>query len=204
LCDFKKKTPPKWIAYGLNLLFFLFAVLSLLFGNAAEPHNLLSLCEWAPKTRNLLFLPIPPGFSQLLSQFNFSDLLLVAFYWIAAVVRRIMAHGTDALILMVCLTLWYPSKAFSSKEGVETAKKPISTVLEEYETLKCFSTKINVITTKLIFTFVMEAVLFYSIGMKPVLLMKATGGPIMILLVSFFSCFYLASDVCDKVINLLN
>jgi uncharacterized membrane protein YiaA len=82
----------------------------------------------------------------------------------------------------------------------ETKDKRVTTVLKEYQALKYLSAKINAIVEPIILTFLLEGILFYSVGLKPLILLNSTGISVAVLLVSFFACFYVATDACDKVI----
>jgi len=112
--------------------------------------------------------------------------------------RRLMGHGKDAFICMNCLTLWFPARAFA-KQVLKSSDGLTQEILNEYETLKELSAKINEATSPLFFTFITEAILFYASSFKYILVLSPTGLSVAVYFCTFFLCLSIAADICKQV-----
>jgi hypothetical protein len=120
--------------------------------------------------------------------------------------RRTLGFGSDAMILMLCLSLWIPSRLFANDlEEEEALRKPdVRKVLENYETLKDASRKINEAMGPVILFFVLEGILFFSLTLKNVLSLNKSAVTVGFFFFSFITSFNFGAMVCKQVRNFLS
>jgi len=113
--------------------------------------------------------------------------------------RRLMGFGSDGLLLMLGLTLWFPTKRFATL--VKNNKDPIEfkRILKAYEDLKVLSVLINNAGSLLIFAYLMEGILFFSLVLKTIMTLSSSGVFVAFFFISFLAFIFVASDSYKKV-----
>lgn len=119
--------------------------------------------------------------------------------------RRTLGFGADAMILMLCLSLWIPSRSFANDLiEEETSIKPnVRKVLESYETLKDISGKINSAMGPVILFFVLEGIMFFSLTLKSILVFTKSAVTAGFFFFSFISSFNFGAMACQQVRKML-
>jgi hypothetical protein len=117
-----------------------------------------------------------------------------------------MGFGTDALVLTLCLTLWIPASHFAKEIARDemSGRLCMRKVLESYEALKDLSDKINAASGLIIFSFVLEGILFFSLTLKNLLTLYKTAVTVGFFFCSFIVVFYFAADICKQVSLMIN
>lgn len=129
-------------------------------------------------------------------------------FFICYTFQGFMGSFTDALVLVTTLSLWHPVKEFSqilqksiSKEfRADSEEISLSETITEYRKLKELSILINDAVQTVVFTFIAQAIFFYSIRLKEWFTNCGPGTPYLsFYFVSFFLIFYFAADICKQV-----
>jgi hypothetical protein len=196
----------KWTIFCVCNVYFCMAIVSQVTGRALDPLSRTSFFKWLQEIRYIIFLPKSDTM-----EIGTIEILFLIFHRIVYTARRVMGFGTDAWILMVTLTLWLPSKYLSHQIKEESTVNSFYTLgrtksvgnigdtLSFFETLKELSDQLNEAVGVLPLSSILEGTLFYSVALKSVVVLNASGAMTAFFFVSFFATFYIAVDTCHRV-----
>lgn len=131
---------------------------------------------------------------------------LTSLFFICFTFRSVMGFFTDAFVLVTALSLWHPVIDFAMslknvcKNDQPLDSKGFNCALKEYKELKELSNVINDAVQTVVFTFVIQAIFFYSTRLKEWITNTGPGTLYLsFFFVSFFLMFYFAADICKQV-----
>jgi len=155
-----------------------------------------------------------------------SDTMFLALFFIMFLLRNSMGFCTDALILITCLSLWFPVKQVANNILKNSHKKilysypfhfmnafkpppPViigrrintNVMMDQYELLKTTSKLLNSAISPLLLTFVLEGTLYYSVTTKNILVLNSPLLTIWLgfFFISFAVIFFFAADISFQV-----
>jgi hypothetical protein len=136
-----------------------------------------------------------------MKQMDFWRIGLVIFQEIGDISRKLVGFGSDAFIVMLCLTLWIPARRFAKGSAREqiAGELGMRKLLETYEALKDISEKINGQMGQLIFSWLLEGLIYFSLALKDVLTLDQRAIPVGVFFLNFIITIYFAADICKLV-----
>jgi len=122
---------------------------------------------------------------------------------VLTVARTISVYGVDAFAFTTCIIIWLPAREFAKSIRAINVKtigqKEISSILENYEKLKDLSKKMSETAGVVIFTYLIDGMLFYSMNLKSILVWSDKPLYVAFYFLIFFISLCVASDACRRV-----
>lgn len=99
---------------------------------------------------------------------NTVDAFIGIITFFTLLLRHLFSFFSDGLILISCLSLWYPTRKFTAMINTNISYDDIevSATLKSYELLKSFSKQLNQVFALVLMFYLAESIFFYSISLN--------------------------------------